>query len=76
MQVGLDQVRLKVGDTDVPLRSTPLAARVTVLVAQPLEDSFGGVRCFLPSALSSSRIWLMAPTHTSSFGRRAGCCRR
>jgi hypothetical protein len=39
MQVGLDQVRLKVEDTDVPLRSTPLRDGGAALQYHRLEDS-------------------------------------
>jgi hypothetical protein len=39
MQVGLDQVRLKIGDTDVPLRSTPLGDGVAALEYHRLENS-------------------------------------
>jgi hypothetical protein len=39
MQVGLDQVRLKVGDTDVPLRSTPLRDGGGALEYHRLENS-------------------------------------
>jgi hypothetical protein len=39
MQVGLDQVRLKIGDTDVPLRSTPLRDGSAALEYHRLENS-------------------------------------
>jgi hypothetical protein len=39
MQVGLDQVRLRVGDTDVPLRSTPLRDGGGALEYHRLENS-------------------------------------
>ncbi len=39
MQVGLDQVRLKVGDTDVPLRSTPLRDGGAAFEYHRLENS-------------------------------------
>jgi hypothetical protein len=39
MQVGLDQVRLKIGDTDVPLRSTPLRDGGAALEYHRLENS-------------------------------------
>jgi hypothetical protein len=39
MQVGLDHVRLKVGDTDVPLRSTPLRDSGGALEYHRLENS-------------------------------------
>jgi hypothetical protein len=39
MQVGLDQMRLRVGDTDVPLRSTPLRGGVAALEYHRLENS-------------------------------------
>ncbi len=39
MQVGLDQVRLKVEDTDVPLRSTPLRDGRAALEYHRLENS-------------------------------------
>jgi hypothetical protein len=39
MQVGLDQVRLKVGETDVPLRSTPLRDGGAALEYHRLENS-------------------------------------
>ena len=48
MQVGLDSVRLKVGDTDVPLRSTPLrdgGARIGVSSPRKLrQDRHRAVR--------------------------------
>ncbi len=39
MQVGLENVRLKVGDTDVPLRSTPLKHDDGALEYHRLENS-------------------------------------
>jgi hypothetical protein len=39
IQVGLDHVRLKVGDTDVPLRSTPLRDGAAALEYHRLENS-------------------------------------
>ncbi len=39
MQVGLDQVRLRVGDTDVPLRNTPQRSGVTGLEYHRVENS-------------------------------------
>ena len=39
IEVGLDQVRLKVGDTDVPLRSTPLRDGSAPLEYHRLENS-------------------------------------
>ena len=39
MQVGLEHVRLKVGDTDVPLRSTPLRDGGGALEYHRLENS-------------------------------------
>jgi hypothetical protein len=39
MQVGLDQVRLKVGDTDVALRRTPLQKGDAALEFHRVENS-------------------------------------
>jgi hypothetical protein len=39
MQVGIDHVRLKIGDTDVPLRSTPLRDGAAALAYHRLENS-------------------------------------
>src|ERR1700726_2425460 len=39
MQVGLDHVRIKVGDTDVPLRSTPLREGGAALDYHRIENS-------------------------------------
>jgi hypothetical protein len=47
-------------------------AIISVLIAQPLEDSFRSMLLFGGRPLSSSRIRSMIPTNGSSLGRAGG----
>jgi hypothetical protein len=53
-----------------------VAAGVGVLVAQPFEDAFGRVALLLGFRLVLLQDLIDGADQASSFGRRAGCCRR